>query len=43
MYRLKSFLNTTTLFNRADVEKYFAESFLLTKAINGMILPASIF
>ena len=43
MYRLKSFLNTTTLFNRVDVEKYFAESFLLTKAVNGMILPASIF
>ena len=43
MYRLKSFLTTTKLFKRADVENYFANTFLLTKAINGMVMPASIF
>lgn len=43
MYRLKSFLTTTRLFKREDVENYFANTFLLTKAINGMVMPASIF
>lgn len=43
MYRLKSFLNNTSLFNKSDVERYFADTFLLTKAINGMVMPASIF
>lgn len=43
MYRLKSFLTNQSLFNREDVERYFSDTFLLTKAINGMIMPSEIF
>lgn len=43
MYRLKSFLINQSLFNREDVERYFSDTFLLTKAINGMIMPSEIF
>ena len=43
VYRLKSFLNNTTLFNRVDVENYFAQTFLLTKAINGLVMPSNVF
>lgn len=43
MYRLKSFLVNQQLFKREDVEKYFSDTFLLTKAINGIIMPSTIF
>ena len=43
MYRLKSFLVNQQLFKREDVEKYFSNTFLLTKTINGIIMPSTIF
>lgn len=43
MYRLKSFLVNQQLFKREDVEKYFSDTFLLTKTINGIIMPSTIF
>ena len=43
VYRLKSFLNTQSLFKRSDVEHYFTDTFLFTKLVNGVLMPASIF
>lgn len=43
VYRLKSFLSTQSLFNRQDVEHYFTDTFLFTKLVNGILMPASIF
>lgn len=43
LYRLKSFIANTQYFVRSDIENYYANTFLLTKLINGILQPSEIF
>lgn len=43
VYRLKALLMNTTLFNTDDLLKYYQNTFLYTKLINGIITPQAIF
>lgn len=43
LYRLKSFVANTQYFVRDDIENYYANTFLLTKLINGILQPSEIF
>ena len=43
LYRLKSLIANTTLFDDKDIMKYYKTTFLFTKLVNGIIEPANIF
>ena len=43
LYRLKSLIANTTLFNSDDIVKYYKTTFLFTKLVNGIVEPANIF
>lgn len=42
-YRMKSLVNNTSLFDGEELKRYYSQTFLLTKAVNGMVRPSELF